>query len=109
MADIDLESMSLKELEELESRIASVKSKVAAKSRKDALNAAKAAAAQYGFNLADLSDMAGGSSKGAKKASGPAKYRNPENAEETWTGKGRRPTWFINAIDSGVDENTLLV
>jgi DNA-binding protein H-NS len=109
MADIDLESMSLKELEELESRIASVKFKVAAKSRKDALNAAKAAAAEYGFNLADLSDMAGASGKGAKKPSGPAKYRNPENADETWTGKGRRPTWYTNAIDSGVEESALLV
>lgn len=29
------------------------------------------------------------------------KYRNPNNSEETWTGRGRKPTWLVNAIDQG--------
>ena len=43
---------------------------------------------------------------GKRKASssrtrGPAKYRHPENPETTWTGKGRQPAWFKEAIESG--------
>lgn len=30
---------------------------------------------------------------GARKSVGVAKYRNPANAEQTWTGKGRKPAW----------------
>lgn len=29
------------------------------------------------------------------------KYRNPNNAEETWTGRGRQPLWFVALIESG--------
>ena len=29
------------------------------------------------------------------------KYRNPNNSEETWTGRGRKPTWLVNALDQG--------
>ena len=27
----------------------------------------------------------------------PPKYRNPDHPEQTWTGHGRRPQWFIDA------------
>ena len=29
------------------------------------------------------------------------KYRNPKNSEETCTGRGRKPTWLVNALDQG--------
>ena len=29
------------------------------------------------------------------------KYRNPKNSEETWTGRGRKPTCLVNALDQG--------
>ena len=29
------------------------------------------------------------------------KYRNPKNPEETWIGRGRKPTWLVEAIESG--------
>ena len=30
---------------------------------------------------------------------GPPKYRNPNNPEQTWTGRGKRPNW-MNGGDS---------
>lgn len=29
------------------------------------------------------------------------KYRNTDNDEETWTGRGRKPTWLVDALESG--------
>ena len=29
------------------------------------------------------------------------RYRNTENHEETWTGRGRKPTWLVDALDAG--------
>lgn len=29
------------------------------------------------------------------------KYRNTENSDETWTGRGRKPTWLVEALSAG--------
>jgi DNA-binding protein H-NS len=29
------------------------------------------------------------------------KYRNPDNARETWTGRGRRPRWLLARLSKG--------
>lgn len=31
------------------------------------------------------------------------KYRNTDNSDETWTGRGRKPTWLVDALASGRD------
>lgn len=36
--------------------------------------------------------------KVAKKSSVAPKYRNPENAEQTWSGRGKRPLWLAGAL-----------
>lgn len=33
----------------------------------------------------------------------PPKYRNPENSEETWTGRGRKPPFIKSAEERGED------
>lgn len=37
------------------------------------------------------------------------KYRNPKNAVETWSGRGRQPRWFAAAIKAGKKESSLLI
>lgn len=29
------------------------------------------------------------------------KYRNTENSDDTWTGRGRKPTWLVEALSAG--------
>ena len=36
-----------------------------------------------------------------KTTKGAAKYANPANPEQTWTGRGRKPNWVIEALDNG--------
>lgn len=51
-------------------------------------------------------------SKAAKgpKAAAPPKYRNPENANQTWSGRGKRPLWFIAALKKkGITASSLLI
>jgi DNA-binding protein H-NS len=31
----------------------------------------------------------------------PVKYKNPDNEFETWTGRGRKPTWLVVALGRG--------
>ena len=37
----------------------------------------------------------------AGKGSVAPKFANPAQPSETWSGRGRRPLWFIDAVNSG--------
>jgi len=100
----DLKSMTRKELEKLKADIEKALLKVETKEKKLALAAAQKAAAAHGFSLADITATAGDTKPKrkmkAKKPSVP-KYRNPGDANQTWTGKGRQPDWFKSALAAG--------
>ncbi|MEM6759287.1 MAG: H-NS histone family protein [Pseudomonadota bacterium] len=89
--------MSHKELEKL--RVDVDQALVAAKKRdkKEARKAAETAAAGFGFTLAELV----GNAPAKSSTAGAPKYANPEKPSQTWTGKGRQPQWFKNAVESG--------
>ncbi|MDB2407120.1 H-NS histone family protein [Jannaschia sp.] len=66
--------------------------------------------ADEGYSMADLTQ---GRSAGKKVASGaakaPAKYRHPENASLTWSGRGRQPGWYKEALDAGKSPEDLAI
>ena len=39
----------------------------------------------------------------------PARYRHPENPALTWSGRGRQPAWFKEAIDAGTARDDLRI
>ena len=43
----------------------------------------------------------GGWDAGASRAPAEARYRNPDNVEQTWSGWGRRPAWVNEAVANG--------
>jgi len=45
---------------------------------------------------------------GARNPVAP-KYRNPENAAETWAGRGLKPRWLSAAIKSGKKQDDFLI
>ena len=36
-----------------------------------------------------------------KKTPPPIKYRNPDDKNQTWTGRGKKPKWIQTALDQG--------
>lgn len=50
----------------------------------------------------------GGVGKGSRKAVA-AKYANPANPAQTWSGRGKRPIWFKEALAKGTSEAKLLI
>ena len=109
--EINLEAMSIQELDLLQERIAVARKKVLAARRRDALKAVNEAAAQYGFKLSELANVDEGMLGTAKKGrfQGEPKYRNPNDADQTWTGKGRQPQWFKEAVEAGTDRDEMLI
>jgi len=47
--------------------------------------------------------------KGRKLGKVKPKYRNPDDASQTWAGRGKRPRWFSAALAAGKKEKDLLV
>ncbi|PUB16379.1 H-NS histone family protein [Yoonia sediminilitoris] len=102
----DLKSMTRKELEKLKADVEKALDRVAAKEMKAALAAAEKAAAAHGFSLAEITGDAPAEKKTRKSKTGPKKpsaprFKNPENPDQTWTGKGRQPEWYKAAIAAG--------
>ncbi len=97
---IDLHSMSRKELAKLRSDVDRAIATVSDRERKAAFDAAEKAAAEHGFSLSELTGIAGAKA-GRTKPKSPAKYRNPSNADETWSGRGRKPRWILEAEAAG--------
>ncbi len=48
-------------------------------------------------------------SRKGKRGKVAPKYRNPENAAETWTGRGRQPVWVREYIEKGGKLEDLLI
>ena len=92
----DLEKMTYAELTEMEAKIERIKlekqNSERAAVRKQLMDIAK----EHGFDIRELMD-------GRKKGKGTvaAKYRDPKNPENTWTGRGRMPRWMVAATRGG--------
>ena len=105
--NVDLKSMSRKELEKLRKDVDAALKKVESRELKMAHDAAAKAAADYGFSLSDIAGMAGGSKRGGAKTASAPKYRNPADEAQTWTAKGRQPEWYKSEMAKGTDPATL--
>ncbi|MFW2590249.1 H-NS family nucleoid-associated regulatory protein [Sagittula sp. SSi028] len=97
----DLENMSLDELKQLEKDVSKAIKSFETRRKAEARAAAEAVARDMGFSLAELTEGA--------KTKGAPKYQHPENPELTWTGRGRQPKWFIEAIENGKTADELAV
>lgn len=103
----NLKEMSIKELEKLRADVDKALASAKAKAVRAARKAAQALAAEFGVTMAELT----GSEQPAKprrprksapdRKPGKPKYANPADKSQTWTGKGRQPKWFKEAIAAG--------
>lgn len=58
-------------------------------------------ASESGFSLSELFGEKSSKTSKIEKAPAIIKYRNPNNKDEGWTGKGRKPNWLVTLLDTG--------
>ena len=95
--NIDLNSMSLKDLKDLQSSVNKAVNGFEDRKRKAALSQVEEAARALGFTLSELT----GTAAPRKRSPAMPKFANPANASETWSGRGRKPRWFAAALKAG--------
>lgn len=94
-----LQNATTTELEKWRGDIDSELQKREAKERADAKRKILELAGTHGIDLSELSN----------KAIGDAKYRNPDNPFEAWSGRGRKPKWVKEWLDKGASLDELVI
>lgn len=105
MANIDLNSLTLRELMKLQKDVSRAVETYEIRRKQEARMALEAEARKMGFSLAELAE--GTKAKG--RALRPPKYRHPGNPSLTWCGQGRQPHWFKEALGSGRSREELFI
>lgn len=93
-----LNSMSLEDLIQLKAELETTIVNKQKEKKQALLNDFKRQAAELGLSLDEIMGTAKKSREGSKVA---AKYRNPENADQTWSGRGRQPLWVVEQLAKG--------
>lgn len=102
---IDLNKLDLKELRSLKVEVDRALANFEERKRREALLALQEQARSFGFSLEELT---GGKVQRTRK-SAEAKFAHPENKDITWSGRGRKPAWFAEAIAAGKKPEDLAI
>lgn len=102
---INLDAMSLKELKELYGQVGKAIASYEGRKKQEAILALEEKARSLGFTLGEL--VAAAPTRKRKPAR--AKYANPADSNETWTGRGRKPRWVEASLKSGKSLGDLLI
>ncbi len=104
---IDLEKHTINDLKEL---IANAEKAIERKAKEE-LKKARAAAAEtakkFGFTLDELTGTKP-AAKTTKQKTAP-KYANPADPSQTWSGRGRQPVWYKDALAAGKKPEDMLL
>jgi DNA-binding protein H-NS len=103
----NLDDFSLPELQKLQRAIARAIAGFDKRQKQTVLSALEEKAREFGFALADLFSSVVG--KPAKRAKAAPRYANPADASVTWSGRGRKPRWFSEAIAAGMSPESMAV
>ena len=118
MINIDISGMSfvelnqhLKDLDDHKADVMRTIEQRRKQEKKQVTQELKEFAASKGFSWQELfSDGAPAAPKvGRGRYKSKPRFRNPNNPEQTWTGRGTRPQWFKDALNSGVDPQSMAI
>lgn len=102
----DLNNLSVIELQAMIDNAGSALKAKQASQRKEVFAQIKELAASVGVTV----EIHESDKKLARKvAKVPPKYRNPDDAEKTWTGRGVMPVWMRTLTESGRDKSEFLI
>ena len=105
MAADNIEKMTLKQLSDLEGRIAKAKSQARDNATADLKAKIDRLVTGSGITVAELY---GFTTKGRRSKSS-AKYVNPDDHSQTWTGRGRKPNWLVARLKKGAKQENFAI
>lgn len=104
---INLTTLSIAELKSLLNEIEVEMDSRTKEERQKLLQEFRDKAKSLGISLEDLLSGQKGKTRAVSKVA--AKYANPADANQTWTGRGKRPRWVTECLDAGKSLDDLKV
>ena len=104
MASTDLDNLDIDQLTELLARAQTELASREKQNRKDLRAELERRVAADGYRMADIFPELGAGSSSSARRKRPAKYRDPQNPDTTWSGIGQAPKWAQAILDEhGID------
>jgi DNA-binding protein H-NS len=103
---MELGSMTVEQLRKLQVAAAEELKKREKAEKRNALKAIRELAEARGFSLDELFEEKPARTQRSK---GVAKYRNPADSSQTWTGRGRKPAWVLEWLAAGKSIDKLAI
>lgn len=104
---IDLAGMSPQQLEELIAKAEETKRRLHRERVSEVRRKLTQLAKDEGYSIDEL--FGSGGRKSGSKATGAPKFANPADGSQTWSGRGKRPGWFKDALAKGVSADSMRV
>lgn len=98
---IDVSNLSVSQLEELAVQVQEEIKRKKAQAKKSLIADMEKLAREAGVSLSELFEITADKKPAKAKSSVAAKYRNPNDASQTWSGRGRQPLWLVALIAEG--------
>ena len=102
----NLEQLNTEELKEVSTKANAIIEARKAGEQRDAMDAIKELAAKHGL-VVDVKSDAGNGAKARIPL--PPVYANPDDASQTWSGRGARPKWFKAKLEAGVSPESMKI
>ena len=105
MTTIDISGLNIDQLTDLVGKAQAEMASRERQRRKDLRSELERRVSADGYKLGDIfPELGPASGSAARRQKRPAKYRNPQNPDDTWSGIGRTPKW-VQAIleERGID------
>ncbi|AXK80044.1 H-NS histone family protein [Pseudolabrys taiwanensis] len=108
MPSINLKTLSFDELLELRDQVDAAISKQIESERR-ALEMKLERLNRFSDRPAKAGDAVSPMARSPKFGKVPPQFRNPDNPEETWSGRGLRPRWMVAALAAGRTIEDLMI
>jgi DNA-binding protein H-NS len=106
MTKVNLEKFSHKDLLELQRDVATAINRRRSEEMTELKRKMAEMANASGF---DFNELMGGKRTSKKGSPAIVKFRNPKDPSQTWTGRGRKPTWMVEALKKGQKMETFAI
>lgn len=105
----DLSSLSVDELKRLQLEAEALIESKKDQAIEDAYNQIMAIAENVGLSIEQIMEMGAQKRKQTTRKSVEPRYRNRNNPEETWTGRGKQPRWLVAELEKGANLEDFLI
>ena len=105
----DISKLSVEELKRLQVEAEALIVSKKDQAIEDAYDQIVAIADGLGFSIEELLELGEQKRKKTTRKAVEPRYRNKNNADETWTGRGKQPRWLVAELEKGAKLEDFLI